>query len=130
MTPMTEEEWQRVQEALVRGGLRAVIDDILMSRPHLSEENRRIIEKAYDDGDGNGIALVLTDDPQWFAGMYEGSEVMQGTEHNGLLYSIVHASGGGLVSVIVGNGLITNEVGVAFDSVNAAKAHVKDLTVE
>lgn len=130
MKPMTEEEWRRIQEALVRGGLRDVIDDMLSGRPHLSESNRKIIEQAYDDGEGSTLSLVLTDDPPWFAGMWQDQEVMQGMEHRGTLYSIVHASGGGLVSVIIGEGLITNEIGVTFNGVNAAKAHVKDLTVK
>jgi len=130
MTPMTDEEWQRVTDALVRGGLRDVIDSLLTTRPFLSEENRKIIDRAYDDGDGHGITLVPTDDPPWFAGMYEDSEVMLGMEHRGILYSIVHGSGGGVSSVIVGEGLVENEIGVAFYSVNAAKAHVKDLTAK
>jgi len=130
MKPLTEEEWQRIQEALVRGGLRDVIDDMLAGRPHLSEYNRKIIEQAYDDGMGSTISLVLTDDPPWFAGMWEDQELMLGMEHRGRLYSIVHASGGGLVSVVIGDGLITNEMGATFDGVNAAKAHVKDLTAK
>jgi hypothetical protein len=44
------------------------------------------------------------------------------------LYSIVYASGGGLVSVIVGDGIVTNEMGVAFHGISEAKAYVKGLT--
>jgi hypothetical protein len=130
MTQMTEDEWRRVQEALVKGGLRECIDNLLTSRVPLNIENRRIIERAYDDGDGNGIDLVPTDDIPWFAGMYEDSEVMQGVEHNGTLYSIVHASGGGVCSVIVGRGLLDNEIGVAFPGVGPAKEYVKGLTAK
>lgn len=132
MTRMNEEEWRRVQETLVRGGLRECIDDLLASRSPvpLTDENRKIIQEAYDDGDGNTLTLVPTDDPPWFAGMYEGSELMQGMEHDGTLYSIVYASGGGLVSVVVGDGLITNEMGLALHSVSEAKAYVQGLLAQ
>jgi hypothetical protein len=130
VTKMTAEEWRRVQEALVKGGLRECIDNLLTSRVPLSLRNRRIIEEAYDDGGGNTIALVPTDDPPWFAGMYEDSEMMQGMEHQGTLYSIVHASGGGVCSVIVGRGLLNNEMGVAFPGVVPAKEYVKGLTAK
>lgn len=129
MTPVTDKEWNRVTEALVTGGLRQCIDDILAARAsvRVSPRNRRIIEKAWDDGDGNTLTLVPTDDPPWFAGEYEGTELMLGIEHNGTLYSIVYASGGGLVSVIVGDGILQNEMGVAFHGVQEAKAYVKGL---
>lgn len=130
MTPMSDEEWGRVQEALVKGGLRECIDSLLTSRPFLSEKNRRIIEQAYDDGDGNGLSLVPISPHPWFAGMWEDHEVMLGLEHRGVLYSVVHASGGGLVSVIVGDGLINNEIGVAFQGVEAAKAYVEGMTAK
>lgn len=134
MTHITDEEWVRVQEALVKGGLRECIDDIVASRcpdgfePVLSAENRLIIAKAYDDGDGNTITLVSTDDPPWFAGLYEDQEVMLGLDHRGTLHSIVPLSGGGLVSVIVGRGLIDNDTGIVFQNVGEAKAYVKGLT--
>lgn len=96
----------------------------------LSERNRWVIERAYDDGDGGGITLVPTDDPPWFAGMYEDSELYLGMEHEGTLYSIVHLSGGGLCSVIVGRGLLENEIGPAFHGVEDAKAYVKGLTAK
>jgi hypothetical protein len=133
---MTEEEWKDVQEALVVGGLRERIDGIIAARFHdktpppvaLSAKNRKIIERAYDDGEGHGITLVPTEDPPWFAGVYEDSELMLGLEHDGLLYSIVYASGGGLMSVITGSGLLNNEMGIAFHGVAEAKAYVQGLT--
>jgi len=130
---VTDEEWNNVQKALVVGGLRACIDDILAShvRDHrpvsISSANRRIIEKAYDDGNGNNITLVETDDPPWFAGMWEDHEVMQGVEHDGTLYSVAALGGGGLVSVIVGRGLVENEIGAVFPSIHRAKAYVQGL---
>lgn len=134
MTAMTEKEWKDVQEALVVGGLRERINGIIASRFHtippvlISDKNRKIITQAYDDGEGHGITLVPTDDPPWFAGVYEDSELMLGMEHNGTLYSIVYASGGGLVSVITGRGLLDNEMGIAFHGVAEAKIYVQGLT--
>ena len=91
----------------------------------LSDENRRILQKAYDDGDGGGITLSPGEDPLWFVGTYDDTEVCEGVEHDGVLYTIVHLSGGGLVSVIVGRGLIDNEMGAAFHSVDEAKAYIQ-----
>lgn len=131
MTPTTDAEWQRVQEALVKGGLRKCIDDLLSRRPFLSEENRRIIYQAYDDGDGNVVRLVPTEDPPWFAGLWEAQTVMFGMEHRGTLYSIVLTGmGGDACLVVVGEGLVTNEMGIAFDTVGHAKAYVKGLTAK
>lgn len=132
MTPVTNHEWDRVLKALVSGGLRECIDDIIAARANvrLSAENRRIVEGAYDDGDGGGITIVPTEDPPWFAGMYEDSELCLGMEHNGTLYTIVYASGGGLVSVLVGRAILDNEMGVAFHGVDEAKAYVKGLTAK
>jgi len=136
VTSMTAEEWKGVQEALVVGGLEARINDLLASRLRqpcpvsISDRNRRIIEQAYDDGDGNTITLVPTADCPWFSGVWEDQEVMQGVEHNGTLYSVVSLSGGGLVSVIVGRGLIENEVGVAFPGFAEAQTYVKGLTAK
>jgi hypothetical protein len=127
---MTEEEWQRVMEALVKGGLRECIDDLLASRPYVSEKNRHIIDQAYDDGEGHSVTLVPTDDHPWFAGMYDGQEVYLGMEHRGRLYSVVSLSGGGLSAVIEGDGLITNEIGMAFQNIDAAKEYVEGLTAK
>lgn len=136
MTSMTDEEWKGVQEALVVGGLYECINNLLASRfrqpclVSISDANRWILDQAYDDGDGNTITLEPTDDGPWFAGVYDGDEVMLGMEHDGTLYSVVSLSGGGLVAVIVGNGLIENEMGVAFHGAAEAKAYVKGLTAK
>lgn len=129
MIPMTEQEWGRVQEALVTGGLRECIDNLLTSRVALNRHNRQIIQQAYDAGDGVEVVLVPGEDG-WFSGEYEGHEVFQAIEHGGTLYSIVHASGGGLCSVIVGRGLIENEIGLTFHGVAEAKIYVKGLTAK
>jgi hypothetical protein len=136
MTSMTDGEWKDVQEALVVGGLQECINNILAIHSRgpchvsISDGNRRIIEQAYDDDGGGGITLVPTDDCPWFAGMYDDCEVMVGMEHNGTLYSITSLSGGGLVAVIVGRGLIENEMGVVFNGFAEAKAYVKGLTAK
>ena len=94
---------------------------------HLNGKNRVLLESAWDDGDGNTLTFEPDEDWPWFRGMYDDSELMLGMEHEGTLYSIVYASGGGLVSVITGDGLINNEVGVVFRGVAEAKAYVKGL---
>lgn len=137
MSVITDEEWGAVEAALVRGGLRQTIDRIVLAHEAkarggpepvlISEKNRAMLYRAYDDGDGNSITLEHTDDPPWFSGTYEDFEVMLGMEHEGTLYSLVHASGGGLVSVVVGEGIVNNEVGVVFRGVAEAKAYVKGL---
>lgn len=96
----------------------------------LNDENRGMVREAYDAGDGVSLVLEPTEDHPWFTGLYEGCEVMLGLEHEGVLYSIVYASGGGLVSVIVGDGLVTNDAGVTFRNVGEAKAYVKGLTAK
>lgn len=138
MSIVTDEEWAEVDAALVKGGLRQVIERIVIAHENevrgepaqvqISEKNRALVYRAYDDGDGNTVTIESTDDPPWFRGVYDGSEVMLGCEYGTTLYSLVYASGGGLVSAIVGEGLVNNEVGVVFHSVPEAKAYVKGLT--
>lgn len=96
----------------------------------LSDANRKIIEEAYDDGDGNTVTLSPSDDPPWFVGTYQDWEIYLGMEHQGVLYSIVHASGGGSCAVITGRGLLDNELGITFLGVDEAKAYVKGLTAK
>jgi len=134
VTSMSDEEWKGVQEALVIGGLRACIDDIIASRQPglvlLSDENRRLIEQEYDDGDDHGITIVPGVDPPWFVVTFGDSEVCQGVEHEGTLYTIAHANGDGLVSVIVGKDLCGDETGVSFPNVVEAKTYVEGLTAK
>lgn len=128
MMQMTDDEWARVQKALVVGGLRETIDEIISTRPSLRAENLRWLTIAYDDGDGNTITLGPSDDPPWFVGMYGDHEVLLGCEIDGTLYSIIHLSGRGLVSVLVGDEIVNNETGAVFSTVPEAKAYVKGLT--
>lgn len=137
MNVISDEEWAEVSAALVRGGLRQVIERIVIAHENdvrgepaqvqIGEKNRAIVYRAYDDGDGHTVTLEPTDDHPWFRGVYDGSEVMLGCEYGTTLYSIVYASGGGLVSVIVGEGLVDNDAGTTFHSVPEAKAYVKGL---
>lgn len=96
----------------------------------VSPENRRIIESAFDDGDGHTITLRPVDDHPWFVGAWEDQHLYLGMEHEGVLYSIVSLSGSGSVAVIIGDGLVQNEVGVAFPNEAEAKAYVKGLTAK
>lgn len=118
-----------ITEAVQVAALCVSLVERLMGTPivKVSDQNRRLIEEAYDAGDGVGVTLVAGEDG-WFTGLYDDFEVFQAMERNGLLYSIVHASGGGQVSVIVGSGLIENEIGTTFSSVPEAKAYVQGLT--
>lgn len=136
---MTPEEWRGVQETLLRGGLQAYINNLLANRAHsdrprgvsvVNSTNLKIIEQAFDDGDGGQIEIVSTDEPQWFEVTYEKSQVMLGMQRRGVLYAIVHLSGGAKVQVLVGRDLLNNVVGTIFDTVAEAKAYVKGLTAK
>lgn len=131
MARMTEHEWAGVQRALCEGGLREYLDNLLNRRApaevQVNDKNRQMMYQAYDDGSGNTVTLVVGEEG-WFSGTYDDFEVFQAKEHEGTLYCIVHASGGGLVSVIVGSGLIENEMGITFHGMSEAKAYVLGLT--
>lgn len=127
MTSMTEEEWASVQAALVRGCLEATINGILATRVpvRIHPRNRRILEEAFDDGDKT-VTLVASSEPPWsFLGMFEDCHVCDGLEHEGVLYVAVPQSGGGLVSVFVGEELRENSAGVTFRNMGEAKAYIQ-----
>lgn len=138
MTEMTEEEWASVERALCGGGLRDCIERILSNRipgiapttVQIRDENRRIMEEAWDDGSSTLVLFANAEEPPWFVGIHEGFEVCEGVERGGVIYTIVHQSGGGLVSVIVGSGLVENDAGVTFRNVNEAKAYIQGLTAK
>lgn len=127
MTRMTEDEWREVREALCTGGLRTTIDNLLTRRVpvEIHPVNLRLMERAWDDGNGNTVRLIAGEEPPWFIGVYEDSEVCEGLEHRERLYVAVYQSGGGLVSVIEGEGLVTNDGGVTFRNINEAKAYIQ-----
>lgn len=91
----------------------------------VSEENRRILYEAYDAGDGDTICLRQEDDG-FFGGYYMGDKIMEGIEIGGTLYAIVPASDK-TVSVIQGEGLKGNDLGVAFGSTAEARAYIQGL---
>lgn len=131
MTRMTEQEWAGVQETLVRGGLRDYIDSILSAHATdvpvpvpVGSANRQILEAAWDDGERT-LTLEVHEDPQWFIGRWDGDYVCEGIQHDGILYTMVPQSGGGLVSVIVGRGLVENDAGTIFHSMAEAKAYIQ-----
>jgi hypothetical protein len=127
MTSMTEAEWTSVQNALCVGGLRECIDGLLATRVpvRIHPRNRRIMEEAFDDGDKT-VILVASSEPPWsFLGMFEDCHVCDGLEHDGVLYVAVPQSGGGLVSVFVGEELRENNAGVTFLNMGEAKAYIQ-----
>lgn len=97
----------------------------------ISDANRMLIYRAYDDGDGNTLTLEPTGEPEgWFVGKWDGDPVMEGVERNGTLYSVCPMSGGGLVAVLVGRQIVQNEIGVTFTSTAEARAYVQGLTAK
>lgn len=80
-----------------------------MSTPlPISDANRRMIEKAYDSGEP-GSTVEFSVDPDlvgWVVASYEGTPLYYGREIDGVLYSAVPASGGGLVSVLKGSEIL------------------------
>lgn len=97
----------------------------------LSDTNRALIHKAYDDGEGGTLTITASDTPGYFTGMYDGDEVMKGTEVNGVLYSICPNSGGGLLSLLIGAELTDGMTqGVTFKSNAEARDHIRWITAK
>lgn len=131
MTSMTEAEWRSVQTALCAGGLRECIDNLLASRVvpltpvFINSDNYHLMQQAWDDGNGTTVRLMPAEDAPWFVGVYDDFEVCEGLEHEGVLYLAVYQSGGGLVSVIVGEGIVENDAGTSFRNLGEAKAYIQ-----
>lgn len=135
MTNLTEEEWLGLQATLVQGGLREYVEDLVKKRLEadcvpISDANRAILYRAYDDGNGGNIALLASTVEGYFVGMWEDHEVMEGTEIDGVLYSVCPQSGGGLVTVLVGDEIVNNDIGPMFHSNAEARAYILGLTTE
>jgi len=133
VTNLTEEEWQGLQATLVQGGLREYVEGLVAKRLEgdcvpISDANRAILYRAYDDGDGRNISLVTSDVEGYFVGVWEDHEVMEGTEIDGVLYSVCPQSGGGLVTVLIGDQLTSNDIGPMFHSNAEARAYIQGLT--
>lgn len=94
----------------------------------LNDANRMLVYRAYDDGDGNTVAIQPSSTPGYFEGVYDDTVVMSGIEVGGKLYSICPQSGGGSVSVLVGDEIVHNGIGPVFDSWAEAYAYVTGLT--
>lgn len=132
MSDMTEEEWEGVAKALVSGGLRDYINGMLRKRTEdilprlISRDNLRLLRQAFDpllrieESDIDGYFVGVVDDG-------EVVEVVEGTEIDGVLYCICPLSGGGLVSVTVGDELIRNS-GETFRIRAEARAYIKGLS--
>lgn len=100
----------------------------------LSDTNRYLIYRAFDDGVGGGIHnIVPADEPGYFSCRDEdGIEWMEGTEVDGVLYSIVPESGGGLISVYVGEQLAGDGMSSVrtVNSVDAARTHIAEISAK
>lgn len=125
MTTITDQEWWTVQEALVKGGLRFAIDDIVTARetpPGISRENRLMLAEAFQGREGR---FTLTTGDHYFAGFYDGELVVEGVEYNGVLHTIAHL--GDHVELIIGDEIRRGR-GVHFKSVREAWECVKEIT--
>lgn len=125
---MTPEEEELVQRALVNGGLMDVINDMLRQRAEgvsITRENRALLNRAFDDGNGNTVFLKPSPVQGYFNGIYDGEIVVHVTEINGVLYSILLSN---KYRVFVGHELERNAPGVEFNSVPEARAYILGLT--
>ena len=97
----------------------------------LSDTNRALLDRAYDDGVGGTFSLIPSDIPGYFEGHYDGDYVMEATEVNGILYSVCSNSGGGMVSVLVGNQICsTHNPALAFQSIDGARTYIQGLAAQ
>jgi len=132
VTNLTEEEWQGLQATLVQGGLREYVEGLVAKREAgcipISDANRALLYRAYDDGNGGNITLVPSEHENYFVGMWEDHEVMEGTEIDGVLYSVCPQSGGGWVTVLTGEQITDNDLGPMFRSNAEARAYILGLT--
>lgn len=127
MAATTEQEWQSIQEALIKGGLRETIDHILLTRQEasgVSEFNRQMLAQAFWPLDGR---FVLTAVDHYFAGRHNGHLLVEGVEADSVLYTIHHFSSG-TVSVYIGDQIVTRTDGVSFENVGQAWDYIREIT--
>lgn len=125
MAATTEQEWEAILEALVKGGLRETIDHILLTRqdtPTISEANRRMLAEAFR---GMNPRFIITTIDNYFTGHCDSKLVVEGKEVDGTLYSIVHNEK--RYVVMVGDQVITGR-GIAFGNLTDAWGDVERLT--
>ena len=91
----------------------------------LSDTNRALLHRAYDDGDGNSFSIVPSAFPGYFEGVCDGNKMMEGTEVNEILYSICPNSGGGTVSVLRGDQILQNEMGRLMETWGEAREYIQ-----
>ena len=123
MAATTEQEWETIQEALVKGGLRETIDRILLTRqdtPTISETNRRMLVEAF-----RGPRFIITTIDNYFTGHCDSELVVEGKEVDGTLYSIFHIEK--RYVVMVGDQVITKN-GITFGNLTYAWNYVQRLT--
>lgn len=92
----------------------------------LSDANRMMVYRAFDDGDGNTVTLGSDYIDGYFVGTYGGYQVCSGTEIDGTLYLIVPNCSS--FNVLVGDDVVANVEGVPFNSSKEARAYILGLT--
>lgn len=125
MAATTEQEWEAIQEALVKGGLRETIDHILLTRqdtPTVSEANRRMLAEVFR---GMTPRFTITVIDNYFTGHCDSELVVEGKEVDGTLYSIFHIEKQYVVAV--GDQVITRS-GIAFGNLAYAWNYVEEIT--
>lgn len=123
MSKTTDAEWEVIQEALVKGGLRETIDRILLTRedtPGISEANRLMVAEAFA-----GNHFVITSIDNYLTVHDDHGLILEGKEVDGTLYVIFHVVGG--VEVMVGD-QIKAGWGVRHATVAEAWDHIARLT--
>lgn len=128
MKPVTNEEWDIIVGALVHGGLRETIDDIIQTRlpsEEVSEENRRLLASAFVKQGEDGGRFRLATCEKRFTGWYEDEIVVEGVEIDGTLYTIFHI--GDWVELFVGDTVLGDEPGRRFNSARDAWAHIGEI---
>ena len=95
----------------------------------LSDTNRALLLRAYDDGEGGTVSFKPSDVAGYFQVMYDGDQIMEGTEVNGTLYSICPQSGGGMVALLVGDEIANVDLpGRAFPNAEGARQWITENT--
>lgn len=125
MAATTEQEWEAIQEALVKGGLRETIDHILLTRQDtltISEANRRMLAEAFRE---RSPRFTITAIDNYFTGHCDSELVVEGEEVDGTLYSILHI--GKRYVVMVGD-QVTTKSGITFGNLTSAWNYVQRLT--
>lgn len=128
MKPVTNEEWDIIVGALVHGGLRETIDDIITSREafsEVSETNREMLVKVFTTPH---LGFTLATAGKYFSGCNTEGVVVDGVEVDGVLHAIYHNRYNGKFEVLVGDQIETGYGDAVFDTLDEAWAHVEKFS--